>query len=116
MVLGDHVVGHLDIGNKDVAVLHVDSELLLDRLVHMDRSLDVDESSLVSPVRIEGDGHALSEGRVTFQRSGSTLLSLSWTHLMMRLAVRPGWVGGGLRGDGSRCVWEGECRRSGEQW
>jgi hypothetical protein len=84
--------------------------------VHMDRSFDVDESSLVSPVRIEGDWYALSEGKVTFQRSGSTLLSLSWTHLMMRLAVRPGWVGGGLRDDGFRCVWEVGCRQSGEQW
>jgi hypothetical protein len=90
MVLGDHIVSALDIGDQDVPILDLDAELLLQRLMHLDGSIDISSASLVTPVGIEGNGDALREAIITFQRSGSNWLSLWWTHLMMRLAVRPG--------------------------
>lgn len=60
MVLGDHIEGALHISYEDVAVLHLNSELLLQRLVHVDRGFDVGEPALVAPVGVEGDGDALS--------------------------------------------------------
>lgn len=112
MVLGDHIEGALHISDEDVAVLHLNSELLLECLVHVDRGFDVRKTALIAPVGVEGDGDALSYGVVTFQRAGSTALSRSCTHLMMRLAVRPGCVWQGLRDGASRCVWGARCRRS----
>lgn len=75
MVLCDHVECALDVSDEDVAVLHLDSELLLKRLVDVDGGFDIYKSTLVAPVRVEGYGDSLSGKIVTFQRSGSTALS-----------------------------------------
>ncbi len=89
-MLSDDIVGGLDVGDKNMPVPDFDSELPLDGFVDVDAGFDVDEASLVAPVSVEGDGHALRRERGTFQRSGSIWLSLLWTHLMILLAVRPG--------------------------
>lgn len=60
MVLRDHIEGALHVSDEDVAVLHLDAELLLQGLVHVDRGLDVCEPALVAPVRVEGNRDALS--------------------------------------------------------
>lgn len=104
MVLCDHIECAFDISNEDVAVLHLDPELLFKCLVDVDGGFDVCESSLIAPVCVEGNGNALSCGIITFQRAGSTVLSRSWMHLMMRLAVRPGCVWYELRDGAFHCV------------
>lgn len=77
MVLGDNIKGALHVSYEDVAVLHLDSELLLQRFVHVDGGFDVCKAALVAPVSVEGDGDALSGQEITFQRAGSTALSRS---------------------------------------
>lgn len=72
MVLGDYIEGSLDVSDEDVPVADVDPELVLEGLVDVDAGFDVEEAALVSPVRVEGDRHSLSESRRTFHRSGST--------------------------------------------
>lgn len=59
MVLGDHIVSALDIGDQDVPVLDLNAELLLQRLMHLDGSIDIGIPSLVAPVGVERDRHAL---------------------------------------------------------
>lgn len=59
MVLGDHIVSALNVGDQNVPVLDLDAELLLQRLVHLDGSIDIGIASLVAPMGVEGDGHAL---------------------------------------------------------
>lgn len=59
MVLGDYIVSALDIGDQDVPVLHLNAELLLQSLMHLDGSIDIGIPSLVAPVGVEGDRHAL---------------------------------------------------------
>jgi hypothetical protein len=110
VVLGNDVEGSLDVPDQHVPVADVDPELVLEGLMNVDTGFDVQETALVSPVRVEGDGHSLSQLRRTFHRSGSTWLSLLWTHLMMRLAVRPGCVKRRVRDGGFRCAWEAEYR------
>lgn len=90
MVLGNHVVGRLNIRNQDVSVSNINAELLLQCLVDMDAGFNVDEASLVPPVGVERDGYALNQLLVTFHLSGSNRLSRACTHLMIRLAVSPG--------------------------
>ena len=90
MALGDDVVGGFDVGDQDVPVFDVDAELLLEGFADVDAGLDVGESGLVSPVGVEGNGDSLTRTAGTFHRSGSILLSLLWTALMILLAMRPG--------------------------
>lgn len=105
MVLSDDVESHLDVGNEHVLVLYVDTELVLQGLVDVYAGVDVDVATLVTPVGVEGNGHSLNGLRTTFQRSGSTLFRVRWTHLMMRLANRPGCLRVDVRDGGFRCVW-----------
>lgn len=76
MMLGDHIVGTLNVSDQDVPVFNVNSEFMLEGLVHMDRGFDVRIASFVAPVGSERNGNALNFIIATFQRSGSTLLSL----------------------------------------
>ena len=116
MVLSDDVEGHLDVGNEHVPVPDVDTELVLQGLVDVYAGVDVDVAALIPPVGVEGNGHSLSDLRTTFQRSGSTLLRVRWTHLMMRLANRPGCLRVDVRDGGFRCVWERGDSRTWAQW
>jgi hypothetical protein len=59
MVLGDDIEGRFNVSDQNVAVLHLDSELFLKGLVHMDGCLDIGKSSLVPPVSVEGNGNSL---------------------------------------------------------
>jgi hypothetical protein len=77
MVLGDYIVGRLDISYQNVPVLHVNTELLLQSLMHLDRCFNVGVSSLIAPVGVERNRNSLNPSLPTFHRSGSTLLSLS---------------------------------------
>lgn len=59
MVLGDHIVSALNVGDQNVPVLDLDAELLLQSFVHLDGSIDIGIASLVAPMGVEGDGHTL---------------------------------------------------------
>lgn len=113
-MLSDNVICGFDVRNEDMAISYLDSELPLDCLMDMDTGFNIDESALITPMRVERDGYSLDESVVTFQRSGSIWLSLLWTHLMMRFAVSPGWMELELRGGEFRCAWEAGCKCSGE--
>lgn len=93
MVLGHDIEGCLNIGDKHMSVFDIDPEFSLQGLVDVHAGLDVDVPSFISPVGVERHGHSLNYGHGTFQRSGSIWFSLLCTHLIMRFAVRPGWVG-----------------------
>ena len=60
MVLSDDVVGHFDVCNEDVLVFDIDAELFLQSFMDMDASLNINESSFISPVSFEGNGHSLA--------------------------------------------------------
>lgn len=53
MVLGHDEVCCFDVGDQHVSIFNIDSEFSLQGFVHLDRCFNVNESSLVSPVRIE---------------------------------------------------------------
>lgn len=53
MMLGDHVVGGFNVSDQNVAVLDIDTELLLQGLVHMDGCLNISITALVAPVSCE---------------------------------------------------------------
>lgn len=59
-MLGYHIVGSLDVCNKNVLVADIDSKLVLESLVNVNAGVDVEEASLVAPVGVEGNGNALS--------------------------------------------------------
>ena len=61
MALANNVVGSLDIGNQHVSVLDIDPEFSLQGFVDMHAGFDVDVATFVSPVRVEGNGHSLSQ-------------------------------------------------------
>ena len=90
MMLCDYIEGSFDVRNEDVSVSDIDSELVLQSLMDMDAGRNIEVTSFVSPVSIERNRHSLSKNKSTFQRSGSILLSLLWTHLMILLATSPG--------------------------
>ena len=116
MVLGDDVEGHLHVSDKHVPVFDIDPEFVLQGLVHPNAAVDVHVPTLVAPVSVERNGDALRCKANTFQRSGSALFRATWMHLMMRLARRPGWLRGAVRGDGFRCVWGRAGSRTWGQW
>lgn len=53
MVLSDNVECSLNVRNKKMSIFDFNIELSLDCLVHMNAGLDVDESSLITPVSVE---------------------------------------------------------------
>ena len=116
VALSNNVVSCLNIGHQNMSVFNINSEFSLQSFIDMHTGFNIDVTSFVSPVSIEGDGYSLNQLWGTFQRSGSISLSLLWTHFMMRLAVRPGWVGGEVRGGGFLSVWVVGCRWSGGCW
>ena len=59
MMLGNDVVGGLNIGNEQVSIFDIDAELSLECLVDVDTGLNVDVASFISPVGVERDGDAL---------------------------------------------------------
>lgn len=99
----------LNIRNQNMPISHLNSELSFDSLMDMDAGLDVNKSSLITPVSIKWNGYSLSYSYITFHLSGSIWLSLLWTTLMMRLAVSPGYFIIILHGDEFSCVWEVGC-------
>ncbi len=89
-MLCDYIEGSFNVRNEDVSVSDIDSELMLQSLMHMNAGRNIEVTSFVSPVSIERNRHSLSKNIGTFQRSGSILLSLLWTHFMILLATSPG--------------------------
>ena len=59
MMLGNDVVGGLNIGNEQVSIFDIDAELSLECLVDVDAGLNVDVASFISPVGVERDWDAL---------------------------------------------------------
>lgn len=89
-MLGNDIVGSFNVANQHVTISDINTELVLQSFVDMNTGFDVEVTSFVAPVSIEGERNSLSYETATFQRSGSTLLSRSWMQRMIRLAVRPG--------------------------
>ncbi len=106
MVLGHNVECSLHIWNQNMSIFHFNSKFSFDGLMDMDAGLDVNKSSLITPMSIEWNRYSLSYTYITFHLSGSIWLSLLWTTLMMRFAVSPGYFIIGLHGDEFSCVWE----------
>ena len=58
-MLGNDVVGGLNIGDEQVSIFDIDPELPLECLVDVDAGLNVDVASFISPVGVERDGDVL---------------------------------------------------------
>ena len=58
-MLGNDVVGGLNIGDEQVSIFDIDAELPLECLVDVDAGLNVDVASFISPVGVERDGDVL---------------------------------------------------------
>ena len=94
MVLSNNKVSCLHISDENVSVLDVNAEFLLKCFMDLDGSININIASLVVPVGVEGNRHALRYvyQNCTFQRSGSVLFNLSLMQLMILFAVSPGWL------------------------
>lgn len=114
MVLGYNVISWFHISYDVVSILNLDTKLSFQCFMNMDASIDIQITSFISPVSIKTKWNSLNNQTYTSHLSGSTFLSLSLTHLIILLAVRPGWViwkllchvflnaGGGIE----RSIWE----------
>ena len=108
-MLSNDIEGSLNVRDQNMPIFNLNPEFPLNGLMHMHTSFNINEASLISPMGVKGNGYALIKPTLTFHLSGSIWLSLLWTHLMMRFAVRPGCVWSGLRGDGFSCAWVVGC-------
>ena len=61
MALSDNIVGCFDVRYQYMPVFDINSEFSLQSLVNMDAGIDINVTSLVSPVSIEGNWHSLSQ-------------------------------------------------------
>ncbi len=59
MMLGNYIESSLNISDQYITVFHLNSELFLQGLVHMDWCLDICRSSLISPVSSEWNRNSL---------------------------------------------------------
>lgn len=92
MMLRNNIVCSFNISNKYIPIFNLNAEFPLYSFVHLDSSININISSLISPVSIKGNGYTLHYVLYTFHLSGSVLFSLWLMQLMIRFAVSPGCV------------------------
>lgn len=90
MMLHNYVVGSFHITDEHVSIFDLYSEFSLKGFVDLDRSINVEVSSLITPVGVETEWYSLHIIISTFHLWGSKLFNLWLMQLMILLAVRPG--------------------------
>lgn len=92
MMLRNNIVCSFNISNKYISIFNLNTKFPLYSFMHLYSSININISSLISPMSIKRYGNTLHYILSTFHLSGSVLFSLWLMQLMIRFAVSPGCV------------------------